>query len=341
VHTLTLTGTAGGLGALVWLDRAGVLVGSWRALAAGAVGIVASAGFLSLLQPDLTLGETSLAVVSAGGDLGDLFSSSAIGILAWLGVIVAAVSLAWPRSVLDLLQSTPGALATAWGWHLPHKAFNGLRALIEFAFPTSAPPDERPSHMPPSWLPQEDEDAPSPVSAAAPEPARPVAVEADLKQAPLPMYWKPGDDDEDTDEPSARASSPASTWLLPPMDVLVSAAPADETARPDNALRANLIVETLASFGVDARVSQYHEGPVVTQFDVEPGWEVKSRQLTERDKDGKIIFDKDGRPKTRLEEVSRTRVRVNQITNLANDLALALAAPSMAPRGGSNTTRRS
>jgi S-DNA-T family DNA segregation ATPase FtsK/SpoIIIE len=113
------------------------------------------------------------------------------------------------------------------------------------------------------------------------------------------------------------------------MEVLVGAAPAEETARPDNHLRASLIVETLASFGVDARVAQYHEGPVVTQFDVEPGWEIKTRLVTERDKDGKVVFDKDGRPKSRSEEVSRTRVRVNQITNLANDLALALAAPSL------------
>ncbi len=67
----------------------------------------------------------------------------------------------------------------------------------------------------------------------------------------------------------------------------------------------------------------------MTQFDVEPGWEVKYKQIQERDKDGKPILDKDGRPRTRQEEVSRTRVRVNQITNLSNDLALALAAPSL------------
>ena len=94
-------------------------------------------------------------------------------------------------------------------------------------------------------------------------------------------------------------------------------------------MRAALIVETLASFGVDARVSAYHEGPVVTQFDIEPGWEIKYRTVPERDKDGRPAFDKDGQPRTRQEEVSRTRVRVNEITRLSNDLALALAAPSL------------
>jgi S-DNA-T family DNA segregation ATPase FtsK/SpoIIIE len=94
-------------------------------------------------------------------------------------------------------------------------------------------------------------------------------------------------------------------------------------------MRASLIVETLASFGVDARVAQFHEGPVVTQFDVEPGWEIKYRQVQERDRDNRAVLDKDGRPRSHSEEVSRTRVRVNQITSLANDLALALAAPSL------------
>ena len=116
---------------------------------------------------------------------------------------------------------------------------------------------------------------------------------------------------------------------MPPMDLLAGVAPADESARPDNNLRAKLIVDTLASFGVDSTVAAFHEGPVVTQFDVEPGWEVKYKQIQERDKDGKASLDKDGRPRVRQEEVSRTRVRVNQITNLSNDLALALAAPSL------------
>jgi S-DNA-T family DNA segregation ATPase FtsK/SpoIIIE len=138
------------------------------------------------------------------------------------------------------------------------------------------------------------------------------------------MYYDPDEEEEE-----AAPASTSAAWLLPPMDLLISAAPVDETVRPDNTLRAGLIVETLASFGVDARVSQFHEGPVVTQFDVEPGWEVKTKLGPERDKDGKPVLGKDGKPVMRQEEVSRTRVRVNQITSLSNDLALALAAPSL------------
>jgi S-DNA-T family DNA segregation ATPase FtsK/SpoIIIE len=88
-------------------------------------------------------------------------------------------------------------------------------------------------------------------------------------------------------------------------------------------------VDTLASFGVDAKVVSISQGPTVTQFGIEPGWEVKTRTVVERDATGRPVLDRDGRPKTRVEEVSRTRVRVSEITRLANDLALALAAPSI------------
>ena len=50
---------------------------------------------------------------------------------------------------------------------------------------------------------------------------------------------------------------------------------------------------------------------------------------TRRDERGRQVFDGDGRPVMRTEVVSRTRVRVNKITALANDLALALAAPTI------------
>jgi S-DNA-T family DNA segregation ATPase FtsK/SpoIIIE len=54
---------------------------------------------------------------------------------------------------------------------------------------------------------------------------------------------------------------------------------------------------------------------------VEPGWDRKMREVRERDEDGKITV--------RLEEVSKTRVKVEKITSLANNLALALAASSI------------
>lgn len=97
----------------------------------------------------------------------------------------------------------------------------------------------------------------------------------------------------------------------------------------DNEKRAGLIEDALASYGVEAKVVQISPGPTVTQFGIEPGWDRKYRKVTAREQDGKAKLDKDGNPEIHSEEVSRTRVKVDRITSLANDLALSLAAPSI------------
>ncbi len=89
---------------------------------------------------------------------------------------------------------------------------------------------------------------------------------------------------------------------LPPLDLL---APDEGEALSDAAARdrANLIERTLASFGIPARVIEVNVGPTVTQFGVEP-----------------LYIERNG---------LRRKVRVSRIQALANDLALALAAPSI------------
>jgi len=109
-------------------------------------------------------------------------------------------------------------------------------------------------------------------------------------------------------------------WHLPPIDILDK--PAEVTLdRADIDQRARLIEEALASYGVEAKVVQINIGPTVTQFGVEPGWDRKYKELREKGRDGSY--------ETKMEEVSRIRVRVDRITSLGNDLALALAAPSI------------
>ncbi|MBI3930890.1 MAG: DNA translocase FtsK [Chloroflexi bacterium] len=109
-------------------------------------------------------------------------------------------------------------------------------------------------------------------------------------------------------------------WRLPPIDIL-DRSPEVQFSQADNMHRARLIEEALASYGVEAKVAQINEGPTVTQFGVEPGWDRKTKEVRERDKDGNV--------KVKLEEVSKTRVKVDRINSLANDLALALAASSI------------
>jgi S-DNA-T family DNA segregation ATPase FtsK/SpoIIIE len=109
-------------------------------------------------------------------------------------------------------------------------------------------------------------------------------------------------------------------WRLPPIDIL-DMSPEVEFTQADNMQRARLIEEALASYGVEAKVVQINAGPTVTQFGVEPGWDRKFKEIKEKDAEGNVH--------TQLVEVSKTRVKVDRITSLANDLALALAAPSI------------
>jgi len=109
-------------------------------------------------------------------------------------------------------------------------------------------------------------------------------------------------------------------WRLPPVDIL-DLTPEVSFSEADNQQRAKLIEETLASYGVDAKVVQINAGPTVTQFGVEPGWDIKYKEIKEKDRDGNV--------QVRKEEVSRTRVKVERINSLSNDLALALAAPTI------------
>lgn len=109
-------------------------------------------------------------------------------------------------------------------------------------------------------------------------------------------------------------------WKMPTIDILDKVKEV-EFNDADNAQRAQVIEEALASYGVSGKVIQINVGPTVTQFGIEPGWDIKTKRIAEKDQDGNTVF--------REEEVMRTRVKVERITSLANDLALALAAPTL------------
>ncbi|MDD5081900.1 MAG: DNA translocase FtsK [Dehalococcoidales bacterium] len=143
--------------------------------------------------------------------------------------------------------------------------------------------------------------------------ATPALVEADseLQQVAQQVWKKYG---ESADLVAVNG------WRLPPIDILDKATEV-EMGEADNLERARLIEEALASYGVEAKVVQINAGPTVTQFGVEPGWDKKVKEVREKSKDGSV--------KLKLKELSRTRVKVERITSLSNDLALALAAPSI------------
>jgi len=284
---------------------------------------VSVCGIMALFRPDWSAGNTSLAEVTAGGDLGHALMSNPGGILIWLSLTSLAIVLLWPRQVVWLMRHLPDLWRALVQMRLPDEVTAGLRSLGTIFLPKAEPRSPEPfPALPEGW----DE-----------EPVAPTTPET-LVQGELPLPEAPAQEAEEgisAGEPAAAAASSSVTgrpaahgWELPLLDILQPPAEID-VKQIDNAARAQLIEETLASFGVDARVIQINQGPTITQFGIEPGWEMKTRTVIERDNRGRPVYDKDGNPAYKTEVVSRTRVRVSQITSLANDMALALAASSI------------
>ena len=90
------------------------------------------------------------------------------------------------------------------------------------------------------------------------------------------------------------------TWTLPEISTMLDRGTALDHDSGADDQRGRVIEETLASFGAPVKVVEINRGPTITQFGVEPDF-IKTRQ-------------------------GQTRVRVNKISALADDLALALAA---------------
>ncbi|MGQ9552909.1 MAG: DNA translocase FtsK [Anaerolineae bacterium] len=91
---------------------------------------------------------------------------------------------------------------------------------------------------------------------------------------------------------------------LPPLSIFDPPVVADGSSGGDERIKAQIIKETLAGFGVPAEVVEIQRGPAVTRFGVQPGYlnQVSGGSLIKR------------------------KVRVNKIRALTDDLALALAA---------------
>jgi S-DNA-T family DNA segregation ATPase FtsK/SpoIIIE len=98
--------------------------------------------------------------------------------------------------------------------------------------------------------------------------------------------------------------SRGTSWALPSIIEILEPGiegKADATFDRD---RGKVIEDTLQAFGAPARVVEINRGPTITQFGVEPDY----------------LESRGGR---------RTKVKVSKISSLADDLALALAAPSI------------
>ncbi len=165
------------------------------------------------------------------------------------------------------------------------------RAASRPARPTTQREQPRPSR------PARAQIAPRHPSPPPPEPAAPPrerAAERPRRAAPIPII----------DEPPATptpAPQRQREFTLPSLDLLNEA---EGPALTDAEIRqkSRIIEETLAQFGLPVEIAEVRVGPTVTQFGVAPGFVERSGDR-------------------------RRKVRVSQINTLADDLALALAAP--------------
>jgi S-DNA-T family DNA segregation ATPase FtsK/SpoIIIE len=173
------------------------------------------------------------------------------------------------RGRIDRLVQVPQEQPKA----MPHKAVNGAAAAVGPAYPP----------VPTAPHPWEVDNNPEPQPKREPvreeREAKKEAEESELKPV-LRVVAEPEDD------------LPEIEWKLPPIAMLDTVTVRRERMKDEIKRNAVIIEQTLATFGVPAKVVGVNPGPAVTQYEVQPG----------------------------------AGVQVKKITALQNDLSLALAA---------------
>jgi len=286
------------LGILVWMIASGqfwLFTRYWKWWLGGIPLALAAWGILAFFSP----GSGIASEASLGGSIGKsiISDSYAIGALRLAGLIFLGVLIIVPH----------------WTWRMVSNMFKGIGKLFMLAWQAIRKASQRAPKVKPEPIQVEIEFGKTGTKAepaASPAPP-PVVTQMKAAEPPPPEAWEPG------------KYQPVLTpggWQLPPVTILDKPTEV-ELSQSEIEKRAELIQEALGSYGVDAKVVQINVGPTVTQFGVEPGWDRKYKEIKERDKDGEI--------QVRTEEISKIRVKVDRISALASDLALALAASSI------------
>lgn len=304
-----------GLTMMYWMQRLGILWDRWNFWLGSLVFVAALLGFLAFFKPanmgmenpwvgtraslsDATLGGSWGEAIIGGRNLADSLHT-AFGVFRIVGLIILGAALVAPHWVWHALSNWLAKAVPLFG-RVRQEAKDAAGGAVGHY-------SENPLHERAlNWLKERH----IPLISNAIHPR-----EAKEKKKRAPKTAK--------ESKIVAADLPAATpgeWHLPSIDLLDDTAKA-EPNKVDIEKRARLIEEALASYGVDAKVVQINPGPAVTQFGVEPGWDIKYKEIKEK--------DRYGNPKVRKEEVSRTRVKVERITSLGNDLALALSASSI------------
>jgi len=292
--------------ALAFIAAGGVLLGRrlgwgqhphWPRLAAAEVAFVATLGLLDLFSGPVGQADASLPN-GQGGAVGRAVArllAEALGpaIAASLLLLALAVTLGMAlglrRADLARLLSAVTARLRE-AWARAKRLSGPPPSTPHSALSRSRQPQATRRSAPPSCPPEQE---PKGIAASPPH----LSPAGGTRERHVPLS---------TSE-RAHRKPPARDERLPPLDLLDQGS---EVAISEAEIRrkAQIIEETLGHFGLPVRVAEVRQGPAVTQFGLEPGY------IERPGPDG---------------ELRRTKVRVSQISALANDLALALAAPRL------------
>ena len=305
---------------ILWQRRFGSVLRNWNRWLGALLLSAALLGIMALFHPAINIVGVKLADVTLAGSLGQLITGTSYTWARLLGLVLLGVVFVAPKHSLSLARGIGSftwqlainlvTLLSLGFWSLLQKITSLLIPLPRLLWARMTTLFEtKPVAL---ELPQSEE-----VLEEQIPPVKPARAESEFSEA-VP---------EPEEQPIVEeAMLPDIARELPPIELL-DEAPKAGFAHANDAERARLIEEALASYGVEVKVQQINPGPSVTQFGVEPGWARRYRRVVEKEQNGKPKLDKDGNPKVHMEEVSKTRVKVERITALANDLALALAVP--------------
>jgi len=254
-----------------------------------------------------------LALFDLGGNLGDIIitDSFVAGFFIVLGLLLLGIILVWPRRCWALVVYVASRIAKLYQRYPLHSYL--WRALCwPFNYVREHPIERKPRPIQVTAVRTDIGGQESEVVQQGENPFK--------KEKKVPVAVEEKAEAVDIIEPAGRAVGDKGRWQLPALTLLERETDAQKPV-VDTERGARIIEEALASYGVEAKVVESNVGPAVTQYGVEPGWDRKFKEIKEKDKEGNITI--------RQKEISKTRVKVERIASLANDLALALESPSL------------
>jgi S-DNA-T family DNA segregation ATPase FtsK/SpoIIIE len=236
-----------------------------------------------------------------GGHLGSIFErllvvglgkpGAMVALLAWL---LISLTLTFSLSIPELLNTIKPFFASLM--QAAGRFFTPPEEPLEASTQRSQPPGEA---LPARFKPLRGKAV---VESQSEMPSAPTTTENPQPAADPAAHAQPG-----TAQPIIQSESEQvvhkvvpQNWVLPKAEEILDPPSPEAMQETAESERGKLIEDTLASFGAPAHVVEIKRGPAITLFGVEPDY-IESR-------------------------AGRTRVRVSKIVNLADDLALALAA---------------